>query len=522
MKAIAYLIWRNLMGIVRNFKKKKGQLVLVIFMILIFGFMIVGNSQAEDFEQWIPSDYISTAFAAIILVVAALTIDSGIKKGSSSYRMADIQFVFPSPISPKLILIYGFIKQFALSILVALWFVFQSFNVRNLFGLDMNGFMIFLLVTFIVVLYMPVTSMLLYSITLRRGGAKNVMMKIFMGIGILLAVAIIGLTIYKGDPLWAIQTLLGGKAFEYVPILGQMVAILKAAKFGFTTWTWVSLFILCAGFILIIWRLLSSEIPFYEEVLKQTESKEKKIADKRSGASNMNLGPKKARKASVNYRGTGPKALFYRQLLEYKKSGFFLFDKATIILLVVGVIGGYLLNSSGAPLTIALYVSIYLNFLIAFAGKWVKEMNNPLIYIMPGEAFSKIWYATAANHINQLVDVFAIFIPIAIIAKVNPIEIVGYILAYAAIGAIYVYSDVLSRRVFGKLYHGNIANVFKIICIMIVLAPAIVGFIVLTMMFRDVQIIHILAPFAIVIYSALICALIMLFGKKIFENVELI
>ena len=520
MSAIVYLIWRSLIGIVRNIKKKKGQLVLVVFLFAMFILVIVGNSKADDFKQLIPDEYISTVYTAVILIVSALTINNGIKRGSSSYRMADIHFVFPSPISPKLILIYGFLKQFAISILVALWFVFQSFNIRNAFGLSGQGFLVFLLVTFIVVLYMPVVSMLLYSITLRKQGAKITMQRIFLGLGAVLAIAIVALTIYKGDSIWAISTLIGGSYFEYIPIVGWMVALLNAAKLGFTTWTWISLGLLVVGLALILWKLLSSEIPFYEEVLKQTYRKEKQIAAKKSGSSNIN--PKKVHKATIVYKGTGPKALFYRQLLEYKKAGFLLFDRVTVILLVLGIIGGYILKNTGTPVSFALYAAIYINFIFAFAGKWVKEMNNPVIYIMPGSALSKLWYATAANHLKHFVDGAAVFIPITILTKIDPIVGLGYILAYTAIGAIYVYSDVLSRRVFGKLHSGNVANIFKMICILFVLSPALVGFILVTSWFPDVTLIQWFAPLGIVAYSVLINFIIMLFGKKIFEDVELI
>ena len=94
MKAMSYLVWANIKGIVRNIKKKKGQLVLWVFLIGMFAVMIFANNEVDDFQQWIPEEYLTSAFAAIILLVAALTVNNGIKQGSSSYRKADIQFVF--------------------------------------------------------------------------------------------------------------------------------------------------------------------------------------------------------------------------------------------------------------------------------------------------------------------------------------------------------------------------------------------------------------------------------------------
>jgi hypothetical protein len=521
MKAMLYLIWANIKGILRNMKKKKGQLVLWIFLIAIFVMMLFANNEADDLVQWIPDEYLASAYAAIVILVAALTINNGIKKGSSSYRKADIQFVFPSPVSPRLILVYGFLKQLYISILVVLWFVFQSFTIRNIFGLDERGFYVFLIAVFFVVVYMPVSSMLLYSITLRKEGAKKLMQRIYLWIAIAFAGAFIGLTIYYSDPLAAAQAIVGGKAFEYVPVLGWLVVVLKAAKWGFTPWTWGAIGLLTATLGIIVWRLLAPEIPFYEEVLKQTDEKEMKIQAKRSGSSNMNMGPKKARKASIVYKGTGAKAIFYRQLLEFKKAGFLFVDRVTLIMLAIGVAGGFILQKTGIPTISVFYVAIYLNFLFAFNGKWVKELSTPFIYLVPGTPMQKLWYSTAANHIKHLLDGTAIFIPIMIITGFDPILCLGYILAYAAIGSVFIYGDVLARRMFGAMHSGTLSSMFKVFSIMILLAPPIAAFAIVSSVFSQVLLVQWLAPLGIVAYCALISFIIMLLGRKIFSNAEL-
>ena len=521
MKAMTYLVWANIKGMIRNIKKKKGQLVLWVFLIAIFVMMIFANNNSTDFQQWVPDEYVTSAYAAIVLVVAGLTINNGIKKGSSSYRKADVQFVFPSPVSPKLILIYGFLKQLGISILVVLWFVFQSFNIRNIFGLTTSGFYLFLIPVFFIVLYMPVSSMLLYSTSLRKEGSGPAMQKIFFALAALLGAAFIYIMISTGDPLSSGKTLIGGKAFEYVPILGWLVVLLKGAKWGYTAWTWGAMALLTGTLALIVWRLLASEIPFYEEVLKQTDERERLIQAKRSGASNMNLGPKKARKASIKYKGSGAKAIFYRQMLEFKKAGFLFVDKVTYIMLIAGIAGGFIFKRADMPIVIALYVAIYLNFLFAFGGKWVKELSTPFIYLIPGTPMAKLWYATAANHIKHLLDGAAVFIPIMIITGLDPILCIGYILAYASIGAIFIYADVLTRRMFGSMHSGTLSGLFKVISIMILVAPPIAGFAVVTSIFKQILLVQLLAPLGIAAYCILISFAIMALGRKIFLSTEL-
>lgn len=520
MKAISYLILRNIIGILRNMKKKKSQIVLVVVVLLFFILMIFANNDMDNSSQLIPNDYISSVYAGMILIVAALVVKQGITKGSSSYRMADVQFVFTSPISPKLILIYGFLKQIGISLVVVLWFLFQSVNIRNMFGLSMDGFWIFLLITFIVALYMPVCSMLLYSITLRDNRTKKVLSNTFIAIATLLALLIVVLAIYKGDPLWAAKVTIGSEYFDYIPILGWVTALLKATRIGFTIKSLSALILLILGFSFIIWRLLSSEIPFYEEVLKNTDEKERMIIAKKSGTASISLTTKKTRNVKVKYKGSGASTLFYRQILEYKKEGFLFINRFTLVMLFVGIVSGLVIKNIDASIQLALFIAIYLNFLFAFNGKWVAELNNTIIYLLPDSSFKKLWYATAINHIKHLVDGIAFFIPVAIILKYNLLATVAYVFSYVAIGAIYIYADVLSRRIFGKTVIGNI--LVKILCIMFILTPAIVGLIIVTSVFSDNLMIVYLAPFAVVIYSTIMCFFIMLFSKKIFEDIELI
>jgi hypothetical protein len=298
--------------------------------------------------------------------------------------------------------------------------------------------------------------------------------------------------------------------------------LFKAAKWGFTTWTWTAMGLLLLVLAYFVWRLLSSEIPFYEEVLKQTEERERLIQQKRSGKSNMNLGPKKARKAKVDYKVPGPKAIFYRQLLEFKKAGFMFVDKVTLIMLVVGVVAGFILKNSEMPITMALYFSIYLNFIFSFGGKWVKELSTPFIYLIPGSPLSKVWYATAANHIKHFVDALAVFLPLMIIMGGDPILVAGMIVAYVSIASLFVYSDLLARRLFGVMYSGIGANIVKMLFIVIFTMPAIAAFIIINVpSLSQISLFVWLSPLVVALYCSLISFIIMLFGKKIFSDAEL-
>ena len=70
------------------------------------------------------------------------------------------------------------------------------------------------------------------------------------------------------------------------------------------------------------------------------------------------------------------------------------------------------------------------------------------------------------------------------------------------------------------MHSGTLAGLFKVLAIMILLAPPITGFAIITALFDSI-VIQWIAPLGIVAYCAVISLLIMLLGRKIFSNAEL-
>ena len=77
---------------------------------------------------------------------------------------------------------------------------------------------------------------------------------------------------------------------------------------------------------------------YYEDAMQFADDFQKVMEKRKKGDTSTGLKHGKVnRGASVTYKGSGAKAIFYRQLLEYKKSRFFLFGGQTLVSLVVAV-----------------------------------------------------------------------------------------------------------------------------------------------------------------------------------------
>ena len=521
MKALVYILWRSLINQIRRLRQKPGQLVLVILMVAMMGFVIFASTMDYENPAGMPDAYKGAVMTLAVLLAAWFTVKNGLDKGSSFYRMADVNFVFPAPIRPRHILLYGFVHQLGISLLTLAFLLFQMVNVRNLFGVGMDGMPAFYIGVFLILLYMPVVSMLIYSRALSHPERKVRYRRLFTGVMVVLGGAYVVTAIAMADPLAAAAVVFDNSAVNYIPIIGWFRTVLMASVNG---WDWYSL--LSLGLLVatlagtLIW-LLRSDIDYYEDVLKETERRETLVRNKRAGKANMPINNGRVRRASVQYQGYGASALFYRQMLEYRKSGFLFFDKTSLFLAVAAVVAGYLLRDNPMQAYIMLYGSIYILFIFSFSGKWVRELGKPYIYMIPAPSMARIWYATLANHLKHLADGLVIFVIAGLLSGAHPLTSLLMVLEYTAFGALFIYSDVLFRRFFGTLGNSMAAGFLKLFMVVILALPALALIIATSVFASGSQTLLWLSQAGVGVYAALMSLLVMFMGRRLFENLEL-
>ena len=517
MGALLYVVRRTIINYIKSLKKKPGQIVIYVIFLALFIMMFAGSASGEfNSKGVIPPDFRSVIFAAFPLIIMYFTVSGGLKKGSTFYRMADVNFVFPSPIDRRSILLYGFLRQIGMALLFVMWLLFQIANVQNLFGVPSSMLWLFFGTIFVAVLYIPVCSMIIHASVIKHPHRKTLYNRIFMGVFALLGAGFLYLMVQTKDPLLAANTILGSEAFSYVPILGWLKVMMETTVVGFTTYGYISAGLLVLTLGGLVWYLLSADIDYFEEVLQETERKEKLIQDKREGR--VNMGPKKVRKAKSYYRGTGPKAIFYRHLLEYRKSGFFLLDKISAIMVVAGAALAYFLKDNPMRMDFVLYAGIYMLFIMSMTGIWSQELKSHFIYLMPGSSMAKLWYATLSNHIKHLFDGLVLFL---VVGQIFGTPIVHRLLlagCYAAFGAIYVYGDVLFRRMFASGQENIVSGMLKLLAVTILSLPALVIMIVGRVLAKGSMMVVGLSYVGVIGYAVIISFLVMLLGKGLFER----
>ncbi len=186
---------------------------------------------------------------------------------------------------------------------------------------------------------------------------------------------------------------------------------------------------------------------YYEDAMSVTEVNERKIERAKKGKGNVDLNkPIKRKNVMGILKSKGAKSIFERQVLEYKRSGFFFVDKMTLIMGVSSLVFGFFMNDKNGSINTVMYFAIYMLLIFTFQGKWAEELSKPYIYLIPESSEIKVFYATLTNHIKNFVDGFVLFLICGIIFKTNPMVILLATLTYVSFGAIFVYVDLVLRR----------------------------------------------------------------------------
>ena len=198
----------------------------------------------------------------------------------------------------------------------------------------------------------------------------------------------------------------------------------------------------------------------------------------------VSLGRKQnVRRAAVEYRGGGAKAIFYRQLLEYKKNRFFIFGFNTLVSLVVGIGFPILLvktnmavEANDNRIFLVPGVMAYIVFIFSgYATKWSQELENPYTFLIPDNSFKKLWYSTKIEHIRALIDGIIMAVPASIVLELSPLQIVLNVLLYMCLMANKLYYFMLADFLAGKVLGSVGRTLFKLLMQAVAISIAAVG-----------------------------------------------
>ena len=411
---------------------------------------------AEDFGLDNPASF-ATVLSILVFLVMPADIISYTKRKGLVFQSSEVHFVFPSPENPKKVLLMASIRNYIIMVLFGLFF--------TVFGIVMIGVevwrMLLYFIFFAVLENVLEGSMIIICYgnqTLPKTFFKVLSIVLYALMGVLVAVGF-ALLYFRGFEFGIINEYLTMPIVQAIPVIGWAIAFIHLLLVGPTTVNIICT--VCYVVTVVVLFICACKMKFtgeyYEDAMSFAEEFE--IRRKKAQKGEVTIGRnKKLKAAHVEYKGTYAKAIFYRQLLEYKKNRFFIFGFNSLLFFAVGVGIAFLSTTdmmeefrAGKPFIIPAIMAYIVLIFSGYLAKWSKELENPYTYLIPDNGIRKLWYATKIEHIRALVDGCLMTIPAAFALKLNPLTAVLTILLYICLNANKLYLNILSEALLGNV-----------------------------------------------------------------------
>ncbi|WP_138207136.1 putative ABC exporter domain-containing protein [Haloimpatiens lingqiaonensis] len=406
--------------------------------IFIFISFLGGKSKRKPLShiEGISKDIIGIGIIVILLLIVLYILF----KASRDYKplnfsIQDVHYLFPSPIGEKSLWIFsilfgalGFIVSYFF-IAVIIWMVFLKSIKVSLLKLAISS-----LGVGVIHLFFKSLNFMLYSIKVRYNAEKivKIISKLFVA----------GIFLYVFAAFW----FYGNKSFlqtvsiisSGVPILSWMkdIIIYPLTTYGFPIMEFS--IVLAITVILFVGSVVFA-VDYYESVSENVELNNINIEDlnldKMVLEESVNVDEKKIKpvKETFLHRVTGEGAFLYKNSLLFKRKSSFI-KRTMVYLTLVIIFGGlgYILRNfpkrSELQLIIALMgmsVSIGVNPVSSIK----YELTKTYIYLMPGSVKKKIMYIIFHDYRRSVITLISVIIPLAVMARINILTAVLYILA---------------------------------------------------------------------------------------------
>lgn len=487
MNSLLFILKRSFTNRLKRELKKPKTYILgagVIWYIISIVFVLAGSISNIKTDK---EALFVAGFSSVMIFCLCTNVFTYIKKKGLIFTKADINFCCCSPVNPKQILIYAGYRNFIGNIFLTLMgFYFGCFSC------NIPWFKVLLLSVSICVL----ETILEISVIIILYGSEKVTPAIsFIIRGVLmcciLALFVIGvcLCIKEQSILAGFNGIFNKDYILAVPIIGWNVALIRLIILGPTLLNVISsiIYLICVFLIAVIAFKISCNGEYFEVAMTFAEDYAIALQKGKNGEIAVIGKKNKFKRASVNYKGSYAKSIYYKQLLEAKKQRFGKYGLGVYIFLLAGIAIAAIVKVTELPITISIYVipgvSLYINCILSsMKSKLELELKNPYTYLIPDTNFKKLLYSTLIDIERSLLEGVFLVLPSMFIAKINPLAAILLIGIHASTRCCRFYISVAINMLLGETLLPFVKSIldFSVFMIFILLGTLIIFVLSLT------------------------------------------
>lgn len=475
MKSLIYLMLTTTKNRILELKRHPAKLILTLFVLVMLGIVIFSSllTEPEEVENYRSITELYAIILALYTFIFGLGALQGLNSGSSFFSIADVQLVFPAPISSRRVLLYGLIKQMSTSLLVGFFILYQFSWVHSNYGISFVSLLFVLLGYGLCMFTSQLTAMAIYVFTSQNERSKNaVKAAIYVVFAMFLLYILLPVFSNQNDLLGT--AVAGANSFivSLLPVAGWLKAAVVGCMTGnilmvFTGFAATGLFVL-----VLLFAITKAHSDFYEDVLQATEVSHSAITAKKEG--NLEgIAPQnvKVGKQGIG-KGQGASVFFFKHMLENRRSRLFMLDKTTLIFIAINIGFAYMTRDGG--LIPVLFFSTYLQLFNIASGRWAREFKRPFVYLTPEPPFLRLVYLCLESIYKTIIDAAVLFVAVGFVLNLSPLQIIACIIMRIGFGLLLIAGNILIERIFGTIINKAILLMLYIFIMLALCTPGVI------------------------------------------------
>lgn len=473
MNALPYLSLTILKNKIIAFFKKPANVIVLLLMVALIGMMVfAGNHDLAQEPR--PMEEVYAILTALYMLVFALMAYNGIDKGASLFSLPDIHLAFTAPIMPRSILFYGLTKQMGTSLMLGYFILFQYSWIHQLYHATF-GFLFLVILGYAITMFLgQFTAMALYASSSGKPKRRMVYKVCLLGLcALAVAFAILPpLVKNDGSLLPHAVAVAGSWPMLLFPVAGWMRTLVQGLWSGNMLYVLMGTLpaaLLLIGLILYLGRV---QTDFYEDVLAITEQSHQAVTARREGKLQENL-PAQVKLGKTGIAGGwGASAFYYKHRLESRRGKRFVLDNITLIYLVVNLVFTFIIREAG--FLFAFLFATYMQLFSVTTGRWIRELLQPYIYLVPETPFKKLIQCLRESIAQYALEAMVLMVPMGLICGLTPVEILLAVAARFVMACLFVAGNLMVDRFFGTVRLKMLVLLLYLFVMLLLMAPAIV------------------------------------------------
>lgn len=378
---------------------------------------------------------VESLVAVVALIIFFLGAKSGMKQGSDIFMMADVNFLFTSPMKPQSVLLFRLTFQMLTVFAGTIYLLFQIPNMVINLDIPLGTCLLIYFALLLAFVVQKQISVGIYTYTATHEKVKKWVTPVLIGIGVIF-VGATGLVYLMTGNIWkTLEYTWASQWSRLIPIAGWLKAIVVHAVNGNILAVVIYFLLTLLGIVGLTYLVWHMKADFYEDAMAGAQAREDLLMaaseNRKAVEVNTNDGkPKKDKRKgkedmdSLFEKCNGVAVFLVKELLVRKRLARFGVVTTTMMWYFTICTGMALLNVfvlETNSFTIAGVLLMAVLFFRNYGNPIAQETSMNWLFLVPESPYKKVFFSMLAGTCATALDLLPGFVVSLIMLEMNPL-----------------------------------------------------------------------------------------------------